>query len=158
MVHDEAQDPVANEPITFLPLDFHTELPLPAREITTPDLTPPNLRQYGSPYEWPFHKKASIMTVSCISTMFASFAASSYGPALSQLTAEFHVSKVAIFLGVTMFTAGFAVGPMPLSPFSEVQGRKPVFVATAFLFLVCQVCTSVTRSYPGYVFIIQESD
>lgn len=93
------------------------------------------------------------MAVSCVSTMFASFAAGSYGPAVEQLTDEFKVSSVAAYIGITMFTAGFAVGPMPLSPFSEIKGRKPVFVGTAALFLVCQVCTAVTRSYPGYVYV-----
>ena len=140
---------VADEPISYWGLYFNTELPRPCQDIPDGDLQAPDLKRYGSPYEWPFHKKATIMVVSCISTMFASFAASSYSPAVGQLAAEWKVSNVAIFVGVTMFTAGFAIGPMPLSPFSEVEGRKPVFGITAVVFVICQVCTSVTRLYGG---------
>lgn len=48
-----------------------------------------------------------------------------------------------------MFTTGFATAPMVLAPFSELNGRKPVFVATGILFVICQLCCAVTRSYPG---------
>jgi MFS family permease len=87
--------------------------------------------------------------VSCTSTLFASFAASCYSPGADQMKSEWQVSKVAVLVGITTFTSGFAIGPMVLAPFSEVYGRKPVFVATAILFAICQVCCAVTRIYPG---------
>lgn len=62
---------------------------------------------------------------------------------------EWHVSQEAVLVGITTFTSGFAVGPMFLAPFSEINGRKPVFVATAILFTVCQLCCAVCRSFPG---------
>ena len=140
--------------IACMDLTFATRIPslctLPASEsIRRRSLHPPNITQYTSPYEWPLSRKAPIMFISCAATMFASVGAGSYGPALNQLMAYFHVASVPVYIGITMFTAGFAIGPMPLSPFSEIRGRKPVFVATAVLFLVCHICTAVTRSYPG---------
>ena len=38
---------------------------------------------------------------------------------------------------------------MVLAPFSEINGRKPVFVATGILSVICQLCCAMTRSYPG---------
>lgn len=38
---------------------------------------------------------------------------------------------------------------MVLAPFSEINGRYPVFVGAGIVFLVCQICCAVTRSYAG---------
>lgn len=81
--------------------------------------------------------------------MLSSSAVGSYGPAVRQLTAEWKVSVVAASIGITTFTAGFALGPMVLSPISEIHTRKPVFLATAVLFAIGEVCTAVTRIYAG---------
>lgn len=72
------------------------------------------------------------------------------------MEAEWHVSQVASLVGITTFTSGFAIGPMFLAPFSEIYGRKPVFIATAILFAICQVCCAVTRLYSGYVRHVSE--
>lgn len=40
---------------------------------------------------------------------------------------------------------------MVLAPFSEINGRYPVFVGAGILFLVCQICCAVTRSYAGMI-------
>ncbi|EEA20546.1 hypothetical protein TMatcc_000534 [Talaromyces marneffei ATCC 18224] len=133
--------------IVYLNLSFETVLPTPVRFVDT--IPPPDLLKLGSPYDWSPKRKSFITYVSCISTLFASFAASCYSPGAEQMAAEWHISQVACLIGITTFCAGFAVGPMFLAPFSEIIGRKPVFVATAILFMVCQLCCSVTRLYGG---------
>jgi multidrug resistance protein len=65
------------------------------------------------------------------------------------MSAEWHVSEVAIVVGITMFCAGFAIAPMVLAPFSEINGRYPVFAVAGVLFFVCQIGCAVTSSYPG---------
>ena len=65
------------------------------------------------------------------------------------MAAYWNVSHVAVLVGITTFTTGFAIAPMVLAPFSELNGRKPVFVATGVLFVLCQLCCAVTRSYGG---------
>lgn len=59
------------------------------------------------------------------------------------------VGRTAIYVGITTFTTGFATAPMILAPFSELNGRKPVFITTGTLFVICQLCCALTRSYPG---------
>ena len=51
--------------------------------------------------------------------------------------------------GITTFTTGFAAAPMVLAPCSELNGRKPVFMITGILFVICQFCCALTRSYGG---------
>lgn len=42
---------------------------------------------------------------------------------------------------------------MVLAPFSEINGRRPVFIASGILFVICQLCTGFTRSYAGMLVV-----
>lgn len=50
-----------------------------------------------------------------------------YGSSYEQLRDEFHVSQEVATLGLSLFVVGLAVGPMALSPMSEV-GLTPRFL------------------------------
>ncbi|CAG7923615.1 unnamed protein product [Penicillium olsonii] len=141
-------DKSSQNAIQYMNLSFQSTLPIPT-SIEATKISPPNLSKLDSPYDWSPTHKSFILWVSCIATLFASFAASCYSPGAEQMASEWHISKVAALVGITTFCCGFAIGPMFLAPFSEVVGRKPVFVATALLLLVCQICCGVTRLYSG---------
>jgi hypothetical protein len=61
--------------------------------------------------------------LSCIATLITAYTAGSYSPAIGQMEAEWNVSEVAALVGITNFCCGFAIAPMVLAPFSEIQGR-----------------------------------
>ncbi|KAH8588699.1 major facilitator superfamily domain-containing protein [Bisporella sp. PMI_857] len=67
----------------------------------------------------------------------------------SQMSQLWNVSEVAVFVGITTFCAGFAIAPMVLAPFSEINGRYPVFVGAGVVYFVCQLCCAVTPTYAG---------
>ena len=141
-------------PIDYLYLTFETELPAPSTiKSSLPDgptaPEPPDLSDYISPFAWSKSRKSFTTWLSCAVTVVTAYTAGSYSPASAQMSAEWGVSQEAIYVGITTFTTGFAIAPMVLAPFSEINGRKPVFVATGILFVVCQLCCAVTRSYPG---------
>lgn len=139
-------------PIVDKKLTFQTELPVASLQI--PDhLRPPDLKRLVSPYDWSGSRKALITGISCSTTIFSGFGASSLGPGESQMSAEWHVSMVALAVGIMLFCFGFAIGPMALAPFSEINGRRPVFIATAVIFLLSQLGNSVTHSYAGLVLL-----
>ena len=141
-------------PIVYHYLTFETDLPspstlaLPGQDATS---TPahPDLRDYVSPFTWSDSRKTFITWLSCAVTVVTAYTAGSYSSASAQMSRYWGVSQVAILVGITTFTTGFAIAPMVLAPFSELNGRKPVFVVTGILFVVCQLCCAVTRSYPG---------
>lgn len=146
--------PDASTPITYLYLTFQTSLPLPSRytPINLDDAQcplPPDLTVYTSPFEWPESRKNFTIWLSCIATMVTAYTAGSYAPATQQMAAEWNVSQVAIVVGITTFCVGFAIAPMVLAPFSEINGRYPVFVGAGVLYWICQVGCAVTRSYAG---------
>ena len=143
-----------SSPITYHYLTFETPLPHPARKFpTNPSESPPppqpDLKKFTSPFDWSKGRKDFTVGLSCIATMITAYTAGSYAPASVQMAAEWHVSEVAILVGITTFCAGFAIAPMVLAPFSEINGRYPVFVVSGILFFICQICCAVTRSYGG---------
>ena len=145
--------PHENAPIVYRYLDFETELPSPtilgSCRDCSPTPTPPDLRNYVSPFTWSDSRKNYMTWLSCAVTVVTAYTAGSYSPASQQLSDYWHISQTATLVGITMFTTGFAVAPMFLAPFSELNGRRPVFIATGILFVICQLCCAVTRSYPG---------
>ena len=50
---------------------------------------------------------------------------------------EFGVARVPATLGLTIFVAGYGLGPMLWSPMSEIPqiGRNPIYISTLFAFV-----------------------
>ena len=140
-------------PVTKHFLTFDTELPSPTffeiDGLRGPEA--PDLKDYASPMKWPESRKTLTTWLCCACTTLAAYAAGSYGPPVNQMMDYFGVSQLAILAGITSFTTGFAFAPMVLAPFSELRGRKPVFIVTGVLFFVCQLSCAVTRSYAGII-------
>lgn len=111
-VDDKSPEMEEEEPgdIVYHYLTFATTLPqptlVPKKDGQLPAPEAPNLRKYDSPFEWPETRKNLIIYLSCFITALASFAASSYSPGVDQMTEEWHVSRVAAYVGITMFTCG----------------------------------------------------
>lgn len=145
--------PLEHVPITYHYLTFETELPQPtslgpAKDGTHPP-SPPDLRNYESPFTWSDSRKSFTTWLSCLVTVVTAYTAGSYSPATEQMSSEWNVGQTAILVGITTFTTGFAAAPMVIAPFSEINGRRPVFVATGVLFVICQLCCALTQSFPG---------
>lgn len=140
------------EDIEHLYLEFNTELatiPVFAGH-TNPDYPAcPNLIKYTDPFTWSKRRKWLMTWVSCATNGAAAYAAGSYSAAETQLTQRWHISSVAYSAGISVFVFGFALAPMFLAPFSEINGRRPVFIASGLLFVVCQLGCSVTNSFAG---------
>jgi multidrug resistance protein len=139
-------------------LTFETELPHPttihpAAPNQEPPPEPPKLKKYGDPFEWSEKRKNLTIWVACVITALTAFSAGSYSPGIGQMTEEWGVSNVAALVGITTFTTGFAVAPMVLAPFSEINGRRPVFIASGILFVICQLCSGLTQSYAGMLVV-----
>jgi multidrug resistance protein len=139
-------------------LTFETSLPHPTTIHPTlpnqsPPPEPPNLAKYTDPFKWKESRKNLTIWVACVITALTAFSAGAYSPGVGQMMAEWHISSVAALVGITTFTTGFAIAPMVLAPFSEINGRRPVFIASGLLFVLCQLCSGLTRSYAGMLVV-----
>jgi DHA1 family multidrug resistance protein-like MFS transporter len=60
----------------------------------------------------------------------------------------FGVSQVAATLGLTLFVAGYGLGPMVWAPMSEIPeiGRNPVYIGTLIVFVFSNSPSSTPRT------------
>lgn len=143
--------------IEHLFLTFETELPTPLITSSsdepghTPPPDPPNLKKYTSPFLWPKWRKSVMTWLSCAATALAGYSAGEASPASSELTDAWGIGKVVYNLSITIFCIGFGLAPMVLAPFSEINGRRPVFVASGVLFVASTIACGGTHIFAGLV-------
>lgn len=143
-------------PIKYRYLTFDTALPRPNTNNTTttssssPAPEEPNLLPYINPTHWPTHRKTYHLILCCIATMLTAYCAGSFSPPSPLMEFSMHASRASVLTGITTFCMGFALAPMVLAPFSEINGRYPIFAVSGVVFVVFQlVCGFVTSSLAG---------
>ncbi|OLN95514.1 Cycloheximide resistance protein [Colletotrichum chlorophyti] len=151
---EDQADRIVTDPIIYHYLTFESVLPQPpassAREVELSPLpAPPDLTGYVSPFTWPEARKRTIILLSCICSTVVCYAAGSYDAGLEPIMAQWGVSHTVATLGITTFTIGFGIAPMILAPFSELNGRKPVFIVTGVIFCIAQLSCALTTSFSG---------
>lgn len=139
----------ARAPIEELDLTWATETPT-AAAANAPGAPPaPDLTRFTDPQQWAAGRKNVMLFLSCVATLLTAYSAGAYSPAAGLLAAEFGVSQTAVLVGITTFTLGFAAAPMVLAPFSEVNGRYPVFAVSGLVFVLAQAVSGLVPSLPG---------
>lgn len=136
----QPQQNATDNDIQYESLDFDTILPFDT-EI--------DLKQYNSPFKWSSLRKNTCLALCCVATCAAAYSAGSYSVTVGELEAKFHVSSEALQTGVTTWCVGFALSPMFLAPLSELNGRRPVFLVSGFIFFVALIGCAVTQSFAG---------
>ncbi|GKZ27878.1 hypothetical protein AbraIFM66951_005476 [Aspergillus brasiliensis] len=94
-----------------------------------------------NPQHWPLWKKVVVTFEICLLTFSVYIGSAIYSAGIESVMAEFHISQVAATLGLTLFVAGYGLGPLLWSPMSEVPqiGRNSVYIATLIVFVALQV-------------------
>lgn len=85
----------------------------------------------------------------CFLTFSVYIGSAIYSASILGVVEEFGVSEVAATLGLTLFVAGYAVGPMLWAPMSEIPqfGRNPVYILTLAAFVALQVPTARASNF-----------
>lgn len=138
-------------------LTFETQLPSQAFQVQPRDPSQtiqqpparPDLKKYASPFLWSRKRKHFMTWFGCVSTSITAYTAGSYAAGADQMTHEWNISEPVFEVGITLFTCGFGLAPMFLAPFSEINGRRPVFVVTGTLFCVFQLVCALTPTFAG---------
>lgn len=89
------------------------------------------------------------MVLCCVATLLTAYCAGSYSPPVAIMEAEFHASRPAVVTGITTFCVGFALAPMVLAPFSEINGRYSVFSVSGVVFVVFQLACGFVTNLAG---------
>ncbi|KAH9974385.1 major facilitator superfamily domain-containing protein [Lactifluus volemus] len=102
-----------------------------------------------NPMNWSHLKKSWVVFQVCLLTFTVYIGSAIYTAGIIEVMQEFHVSSVAATLCLTLFVAGYGIGPMLWSPMSEMPyiGRMPIYLVTLFLFVVFQVSTALATNF-----------
>ncbi|PWY95924.1 MFS general substrate transporter [Aspergillus sclerotioniger CBS 115572] len=94
-----------------------------------------------NPQNWPQWKKVVVTVEICLLTFSVYIGSAIFSAGIMSVMEQFQISQVAATLGLTLFVAGYGLGPLLWSPMSEVPqiGRNPVYIATLIVFVVLQV-------------------
>ncbi|KAH9908854.1 major facilitator superfamily domain-containing protein [Xylariomycetidae sp. FL2044] len=145
-----AAPPSRETPIRYIYLTFDTPLPTPNAGGGIGDLPScPDLSRYTNPLTWPKFRKDIMLFLSCIATCITAYAAGAYSQAADLIANELHTTHEGALVGVTTFCLGFALAPMILAPFSEINGRYPVFAVSGVVFTVFQAVCGVVTNLAG---------
>lgn len=98
-----------------------------------------------NPQNWPLWKKCFVTSEICLLTFSVYIGSAIFTPGIPTLMEEFGISEVVATLGLTLFVAGYGLGPLLWSPMSEIPqiGRNPVYIATLAVFVALQVPTAL---------------
>ncbi|KAJ9602705.1 GTPase-activating protein [Cladophialophora chaetospira] len=102
-----------------------------------------------NPQNWGTLKKVWVTFEICFLTFSVYIGSAIYTAGIMDVSKVFGVSRVAATLGLTLFVVGYGVGPMFLSPLSELPqtGRGPIYVGTLALFVILQVPTALATNF-----------
>ncbi|KAF7197523.1 Efflux pump radE [Pseudocercospora fuligena] len=125
-----------------------------AREQSSSHTNDPNIVDWDGPTDpqnprnWTTKAKVantSLVIVLCLLTPLAS---SMFAPGVPQVLRDFNSSGTATIaeLVVSIYILGFAVGPLIISPLSEIYGRYPVYLVCNIFFLIFTIACAVSSS------------
>lgn len=86
-------------------------------------------------------------------TAMTPFASSILAPAIDDLSKDLHVESLTMAsMPVSIFLLGYAVGPLFLSPLSEIYGRYPIFISSIAWFCVWLIGCALAPSIETLIF------
>lgn len=100
-----------------------------------------------NPRNWSSKAKMANTSLVIVLTLLTPLASSMFAPGVPQVLADFKTDAptIAEFV-VSIYILGFAVGPLIISPLSEMYGRWPVYVVCNILFFIFTIACAVADS------------
>ncbi|KAI0084944.1 MFS general substrate transporter [Irpex rosettiformis] len=101
-----------------------------------------------NPRNWSFAKRCFVTFDICLLTFSIYIGSAIYAPGIPDISEKFGISNVAASLGITLFVLGYGIGPMFLSPLSEIPqfGRTSVYIISLFIFVILQIPTALSKN------------
>lgn len=98
--------------------------------------------------QWSTRKKSFVTFEICLLTFSIYIGSAIYAPGIGDVSEKFGISPVAGTLGLTLFVIGYGIGPMFLSPLSELPqlGRTTVYILSLLVFVALQVPTALAKN------------
>lgn len=97
-------------------------------------------------------KKGCVTALVMLMTTTVYMGSSIYSPGVQDAMAYFGTSQIVTILGLSLFVAGYGIGPLFLSPLTEIPqiGRTLPYIITLFLFMILQIPTILVTNFAGF--------
>ena len=101
------------------------------------------------PRNWSTFKKVFVTFEICLLTFSVYIGSAIYTAGTEYIVESFGVSQTKATLGLTLFVAGYGLGPMVWAPMSEIPqiGRNPIYIGTLAIFVIFQVPTALAVDF-----------
>ncbi|THU94673.1 MFS general substrate transporter [Dendrothele bispora CBS 962.96] len=99
-----------------------------------------------NPKNWSRLRRWYITVFASILVLNATFASAAPSGLTEALMEQFGFSQEVGILSISLFVAGYCVGPILWGPLSETYGRKPVFVGTFFVYTMFQIGCALSQN------------
>ncbi|KAF7347942.1 putative mfs-multidrug-resistance transporter [Mycena venus] len=101
---------------------------------------PANPKNWSNARRWYLTALAGMLV---LNATFASAAPSGIAP---QLLEEYHMSQEVGTLAISLFVAGYCVGPLLFGPLSETYGRRPIFIYPFAVYTLFQIGCALAKN------------
>lgn len=108
-----------------------------------------------NPKNWPFLYKCFVTFLVCSMTVFVYLGSSIVVPGIPEFSEVFGISETASSLSISLFVWGYGLGPMILSPITEVAriGRNWPYVVSIGLFVIMQIPMAQCNNVAGFMIL-----
>lgn len=103
----------------------------------------------GSPMNFSPARKWSIILIVTVSVFAVTRTSSAYSGSANEVLAQFNCSTELFSLGISLYVLGSAIGPALWAPFSELYGRKVLFVTTHACMVAFVTASAGSGSMPA---------
>ncbi|KAL6155532.1 GTPase-activating protein [Exserohilum turcicum] len=102
-----------------------------------------------NPRNWSRAKRYFVTFEICFLTFSVYIGSAIYTPGLMDVMRDFGVAQVPALLGLTLYVAGYGLGPLIWSPMSEIPqiGRLWVYIGTLLVFVLFQIPTALAVNF-----------
>ncbi|KIK50280.1 hypothetical protein GYMLUDRAFT_51297 [Collybiopsis luxurians FD-317 M1] len=105
-----------------------------------------DLGDVENPQNWSTLKRWYLTLLGGMLVLNATFASSAPSGIEQAFIEQFGLSEEVAVLTISLFVAGYCVGPLLWGPLSEEFGRKPIFIGTFFVYTMFQVGMALAKN------------
>ncbi|KAI7536006.1 MFS general substrate transporter [Hortaea werneckii] len=100
-----------------------------------------------NPRNWPTKAKIFNLLLVILLTLLTPLASSMFAPGVPEVLQDFRTGSTTLAeFVVSIYILGFAIGPLLISPMSEMYGRIPVYIVCNVMFEIFTVACAVSSS------------
>ncbi|KAK4151651.1 major facilitator superfamily domain-containing protein [Chaetomidium leptoderma] len=105
-----------------------------------------------NPVNWPVRRRwAHIIMISTLG-LITNLAPTICAPSISSIVADLGITSETVgTLAITLYVLGIAVGPIIISPLSEVYGRLPVYHAASLVFVAFVIGNALSNTTAQFI-------